>query len=411
MLGRPMHRTLLLFHGGTMYTLGFSSLATLIFTGLAGFVSTAVQATSPPVGPASPSDPWVGLTSALAWPIAAIAIALAFRNSLGDFLSGLAGRVTKLSAFKVELELATAPNAAAGPLLDDIRSATTLATIADSTRMMLEQAQSTMPADYALIDLGTGEEWLTSRLFVAAVMLERMRGAKVFVFLETTPAQTRRFVAICTLSEIRWSLARVYPWMEAAWIRAYTTVFPAYAPSSTPAGVTVPTGAAWLPDPLTIIPAPSPIQSSTGALEPWSARNVVGQFIQLLQIAPPATQVAPTTFPAPALATPTLPASVSAPVVVQSLSPGDTWVTFASGTQERAAWVSRQMLEAMLPEDAFERWTEEARDAPRARRTRSVLRRPGEFVALVRGDREYVRLLNRSVLLEELAAWFGEEPE
>jgi hypothetical protein len=106
------------------------------------------------------------------------------------------------------------------------------------------------------------------------------------------------------------------------------------------------------------------------------------------------------------------PASVSSPVVVvKSPSPGDTWVTFASGTQERAAWVTRQMLETMLPAEAFELWTDEARDALRAKRTRSVLRRPGPFVALVRGDREYVRLVNRAVLLEELAAWFGEEAE
>ncbi len=377
------------------------TLTSLILTGVVRLESAAVQVPNPAVAPTSPSVAWIGFSSALAWPIAAIAIALTFRKPLGYFLSGLAGRVTKLSAFRVELELATAPSAAAGPLLDDIRSATTLAAINDSTRMMLEQAQSTMPADYAVIDLGAGHEWLTTRLFIAAVMLERMRGAKVFVFLETTPALARRFVAICALSEIRWSLACMYPWMEAAWLRACTNVFPAFVPSSTPAGVTVPNGAAWLPDPLTINPDPSPIQSSTGALEPWTARNVVGQFIQLLQIAAPATQP-------PILA---VPASVSAPVVVTSPSPGDTWVTFASGTRERAAWVTRQMLERMLPAEAFELWTDEVRDAPRARRTRNVLRRPGLFVALVRGDREYVRLVNRSVLLEELATWFGEEPE
>jgi hypothetical protein len=334
---------------------------------------------------------------------------MAFRNSLGLFFSGLAGRVTKLSAFKVELELATAPSAATGPLLDDIRSATTSAPIADSTRLMLEQAQSTMPADYAVIDLGRGQEWLTSRLFIAAVMLERMRGVKVFVFLETAVAQTRRFVAICTLSEIRWSLACKYPWLETAWLRAYTTtIFPAV----TPPGVTVPNGAAWLPDPLKIGPTPSPIKSSTGALEPWMARNIVGQFIQLLQT-PAAVQSPSPALPGSVSAPPIpgLPASVSAPVVVQTSLPGDTWVTFASGTQERSAWVSRQMLEAMLPEEAFELWTDEARDAPRVRRTRSVLRRLGPFVALVRGDREYVRLVNRSVLLEELAKWFGEEPD
>jgi hypothetical protein len=385
-----------------------SSLASLILNGLAGIDGVSAQTTGSPVAPASSSEPWVGLTSALAWPIAAIAIALAFRDPLGRFLIGVAGRVTKLSAFKVELELTATPSAAASPLLDDIRSATTSASISDSSRMMLEQAQSTMPADYAVIDLGAGEEWLTSRLFIAAVMLERMRGVKVFVFLESTPTVAHRFVAICTLSEIRWSLACQYPWLEAAWLRAYTTVFPAYPP----AGVIVPIGAAWLPDALTINPAPSPIQSFTGALEPMSARNVVSQFIQLLQTSAPATPGPPPLLPAPA-ATKSIgtPASVLAPVIAPSTTPGDTWVIFASGVQERATWVSRQMLETMLPQEAFEVWADEARDAPRGRRTRGVLRRPGQFVALVRSDREYVRLINRAVLLEEMAAMYGEEPE
>lgn len=385
-----------------------SSLASLILNGLAGIDGVSAPASNSPVAPTPSSEPWVGLASALAWPIAAIAIALAFRNPLGSFLSGLAGRVTKLSAFKVELELTAAPAAATSPLLDDIRNATTSASISDSSRMMLEQAQSTMPADYAVIDLGAGEEWLTSRLFIAAVMLERMRGVKVFVFLESTPTVAHRFVAICTLSEIRWSLACQYPWLEAAWLRAYTTVFPAYPP----AGVVVPNGAAWLPDPLTINPTPSPIQSFTGALEPWSARNVVSQFIQLLQTSAPTAPASPPLLPAPVTAkTISSPASVTSPAVAQSTMTGDTWVIFASGTQERATWVSKQMLETMLPQEAFEVWAEEARDAPRARRTRGVLRRPGQFVALVRGDREYVRLVNRAVLLEEMAALYGEEPE
>ncbi len=384
---------------------GFSSLASLIFAGLSGLGSATAQTAA--AAPALPTDHWVGLASALAWPVAAIAIGLAFRRPLSSFLSGLASRVTKLSAFKVELELATAPSAATGPLLDDIRSATTAAAISDSSRAMLEQAQSTLPADYAVIDLGAGEEWLTSRLFIAAVMLERMRGVKVFVFLEATPAVAHRFVAICSVAELRWSLAGMFPWLEAAWLRAYTTVFPAYPPASTPAGTAVPDDAAWLPDPLAINPSPSPIQSATGALEPTSARNVVGQFIQLLQANPvAASPVAAAATPAPAGS-----AKTAVPAAVPSALPGDTWITFASGTLERAAWVTRSMLEAMLPQEAFELWTDEARDAPRARRTRSVMRRAGPFVALVRGDREYVRLVNRSVLLEELAAWFGEEPE
>jgi len=347
--------------------------------------------------PPSPSSPWVALVSALAWPVAAIVMAFAFRRSLGDFLSGIATRVTKLSAFKVEFELAAAPSAAVSPLLDDIRTATSSAAISDSTRMMLEQAQSTLPADFAVINLGSGQEWITSRLFIAAVMLERMRGVKVFVFLESTPGTTRRFVAVAPLSLVRWSLAQRFPWLEAAWVRAYLSVFPGSPQGAT----TLPENAAWLPDPRTLSMTPTPIESSSGALNSWQARQVLSQFITLLQR--PASEASNT--PTPALSHPAEKPPTSAQTQMQPS------VTLSSATQERASYVTRKLLEALLPPEAFDLWADAGRDAPRIRRTRSVLRRPASFIALVQGDREYVRLVNRTVLLEEMAASFAEEPE
>jgi hypothetical protein len=344
-----------------------------------------------------PSPVWASLVNALAWPVAAIVMALVFRRPLGDFLGGLATRVTKLSAFKVELELAAVPSAAVIPLLDDIRSATAPAEINDSSRATLEQTQSTLPADFAVIDLGCGSEWLTSRLFIAAVMLERMRGVQVFVFLESTPATTRRFVAVVPLAELRWSLAQQFPWLEAAWARAYLSIFP-----GTPQGtVALPNGAAWLPDPRALSMTPSPIESSSGALNSWQARQVVSEFITLVQ--EPAT-IAP---PGPALPT-SGPAAVAPSPAQTQMQPS---VTLSSGKQERATWITRELLGTLLPPETFDLWADAGRDAPRMRRTRSVLRRPAPFVALVQGDREYVRLVNRSVLLEEIAASLGEEPE
>lgn len=336
----------------------------------------------------SPPIPWVALVSALAWPVAAIIMAVAFRRPLGDFLRGLATRVTKLSVFKVELELAAAvPSAAVSPLLDDIRSATTPAAISDSSRTMLDQAQSTLPAHFAEIDLGSGEAWLTSRLFIAAVMLERMRGAKVFVFLESTPTRRRRFLAVAPLAQVRWSLAQQFPWLEAAWARAYLIVFPPNPPSA----IEAPKGAAWLPDPRTLSMTPSPIESSSGALSPWQARQVVSQFLTLLQESA-SSSTAATVAPAP-------------PQIRMQPS-----VMLGSAMLERASWITRELLETLLPGEAFDLWTDAGRDAPRMRRTRGVLRRP-TFVALVQADREYVRLVNRAVLLEEIAASLGEEPE
>jgi hypothetical protein len=125
------------------------------------------------------------------------------------------------------------------------------------------------------------------------------------------------------------------------------------------------------------------IQSDTGALEPRQARQCASGFIDLLQRQH-------------------LPAAGVSDV---------EWVTLRATTQERAAWVTRELLESILPQEAFNAWVYTLRDAPRAQRTRAVLRRAGAFVALVEANREFARLANRQALLEEIATSLGEEPE
>jgi len=282
--------------------------------------------------------------------------------------------------FKVELELIPATAATTTPLLDDIRTATNSAMISDSSRAMLEQVQSGTPADFALVALGDGNEWLTSRLYIASVMMDRMRGVKVFVFVERTTNTECRLVAVASVRQLRWALARRYPWLEAAWVRVQLSAFPQGYPLNPPA---LPAGAQWLPDPRTLSMPQSVIQSNTGAVDPWQARQFVSAFIDSLQRQHP---------PAPE-------------------SSDAQWVTLRDTTQERAAWVTRELLASLLPQEAFSAWVDALRDAPRAHRTRAVLRRAATFVALVEGDREFMRLANRQALLEEIAASLGEEPE
>jgi hypothetical protein len=82
-----------------------------------------------------------------------------------------------------------------------------------------------------------------------------------------------------------------------------------------------------------------------------------------------------------------------------------------TAVEERAEWVTRQLLGELLPADTFRAWTDELRDGSRARLTRAVLRRTGSFVALTEGDREFVRLVRRGALREDLAAAAATEPE
>jgi hypothetical protein len=325
----------------------------------------------------APSTPLVELVRSLAWPVSALVMAFAFRRPIAAFVTALGTRVTKLSVFKVELELVPATSATSTPLLDDIRTATTSAPISDSSRMMLEQVQSGTLADYATIDIGTGDEWLTSRLFIAATMLERMRGLQVMVFLESTTTTHERFVAVAPVQVVRWSLAQRYAYLEAAWARAYLELFP-QAPV---AGAALPQGAMWPPDPRTTMTAQPIVTSNTGALDAWAARQLVGRFINSLQ--------RPATLP------PT----------------SDGWVLLHKTVEERAEWVTTPLLRDLLPRETFAAWSDAFQDAPRAKRTRAVLRRSTPFVALTRGDREFVRLVNRKAFVEEIVAPLADEPE
>jgi hypothetical protein len=151
-------------------------------------------------------DPWTELAKALPWPIAAIAIAALLYKPLTGFIAAIGGRITKLSLFKVEFELKAA-EAATSLLLDDLRTATTGAEISDSSRTMLEQVQSNATAQYATITLGDGDKWWTSRLFIAAAMMQRMRGVEVFVFVEKTATSEQRLVAVAPVAHLRWALA------------------------------------------------------------------------------------------------------------------------------------------------------------------------------------------------------------
>lgn len=98
----------------------------------------------------------VKLAQAPAWPLVALQIAAAFRKPIAEFVGAIGGRINKLSVFSVQIELTAARPSSTTPLLDDIRAATCSAEVSDSARSMLEQAQSTAPADFSLVSLGVG---------------------------------------------------------------------------------------------------------------------------------------------------------------------------------------------------------------------------------------------------------------
>jgi len=163
---------------------------------------------------------WVDLITHLAWPAVVIAVAISFRDPILRLLDNLAQRPFKLSAFKVQIELgqlskAEMPQTKVEALAGQFISASLPLEIASSIR-------KATGADYLVIDIGSEDEkrWLTSRLYILAATLERIRGLRCLVFVSGS-ARNAKFVGSATPRDVRWSLGIWSPWFEKAFATAY----------------------------------------------------------------------------------------------------------------------------------------------------------------------------------------------
>ncbi|MBN3760752.1 hypothetical protein [Burkholderia sp. Ac-20365] len=341
----------------------------IAFSRAASSAPAFASASSATEASGAPSMIVADLARALAWPLTALAIAVIFRTPLSQFVSAIGGRVNKLSAFKIEVELASASAPTYAPLLDYIRTGTSIAPLADSSSTLIDQLKSTEPADFAVIYIGDGKQWITSRLFLASVMMERMRSVKVFVFVERAAQTDRHFVAVISVRELRWLLAMRYPWLQVALVKAEADTLQYDDPATSDV---------------------KRITTNTGAIETYSAQQLADNFMKAIQrpIQDDAEQG----------------------IVGAAAVPPRGWTKLET-YEERARWVTRAFLTSFLPSDAFEAAAKIPSEYSRARRARALLRCRAPFVALIDDDRRFVRLVNRLAYLEEVAAALGEEPD
>lgn len=323
----------------------------------------SAHAQAAPTAPSSlvtSADPLVELVKAVAWPAATLILAALFFKPVSAFLGGIANRITKLSVFKVEFEVSPGATAKSVPLFDVIRDATTAAQISDSTQGLMAQLGSATPADFATVYLGQGGEWITSRLFIAATMIKRMRGVRAIVFLEASPGEPRRFVAVMQIDELLLLMGQRYPWFEAAWGRALSQL--------EPRAMTV---NLWE-------------RETSGAFTPNGAQMVVRAFIDLLQKTNEPTE----------------------PNEKHS-----EWMPLEPPTYERASRVTTELLRELLPVEAFRASMDVQLDASGEARGRALLRRRGDFIAVLGRNDEFLSLTDRRAFLEEVASVASEAPK
>jgi hypothetical protein len=292
----------------------------------------------------------VDLANAIAWPVAVVVSVLLLREPLARVL----GRTTKITAFQVSLELAAVPEfqtpkGTGGPFA--LRQPAAGREFPSGAPALFNEIANPSTAEYVVIDLGDGDHWLTSRVFIFSVLLERMRGLQCVVFLETAPRGRRQFLGLATPEHIRWSFASHYPWLEAAFAQAYANSVSPGPPSEV---------------------ATTPVVSPpNGALPADQANLVVAQYLSSTQ-------------------------SYAEPVSPE-------WIKLSEQTWEHAKWLNGPRLERLLDVLLERSWIEQQPGRSADDEVAAVIAQDGRFVALCEPGGRFRGLIDRDALVQEAA--------
>jgi hypothetical protein len=286
------------------------------------------------------------LVRALAWPIVTLAALAAFHEPLVEFVKDLGKRATKISAFHVEIEFPALAEAHVSSFTAKIQEMNQSAMFTSSSNDLENQLRSLGPMDYAVIDLGDGKRWLTSRLFLFAILLERMRGLRCLVFVATVGGDPRRFIGLASPARLRWALARNCPWLEQAFASAYQGVL---------------TG---------IVPNQQLILSASGALDPSIASSIIAGFL--------------------------------GPIQTPFAQPG--WIPLSGNAYwEHADWIDTANVDSFLGNVLQRSMLTGSADRSKEEIVNTILRSKGDFVASLEPSGRFMELIDRRAILEQLA--------
>ncbi len=157
------------------------------------------------------------LVNILVWPVVVLAALLAFRKPLGTFLSGLSGRLTKLSVFDVSIEMAELPQPLlpwANPNFPQSSEMTGGEVGSTTLSTLFERLDEDKSWDYLIVDVKDGKFWFVSRLFVFTVFLQAMRDLKCVMFVQSSAEVHRRVLGLASPDVLRAELAQDFPWLE-----------------------------------------------------------------------------------------------------------------------------------------------------------------------------------------------------
>jgi hypothetical protein len=326
------------------------------------------------------------LVSALAWPAVIAFVVWRLREPLSGFLRDVPRRVRSISAAGISVELAETESQALLSLHDvriDLRHAGTSADVNDSTlRSFYAQIEDPSRIQHAVVDLGHGSEWLSSRLYVLSVILRRMRGLQAFVFVESFENSRRHLVGVCDSEELRWRFASRWPRYESGLAAAELHVWG--HPYDDVAGLVIP---------YKQLPGNQPME--------------IPAFREWAEIVDPEGRLVTRDWPSPEPAAQLLRSFLDAmqrPAVPAPPSP--VWETLPSDAQiaEYSEWLTGAIIEDVLRDsldkrsirlEAWRGWTDEIR-------ARAVLEHENRWMAVTRDEGIFDHLIDRAQILEQI---------
>jgi len=229
------------------------------------------------------------LVRALIWPLIAIIGFIVFRRPLGDLVRILGQKVRKFSVGGLSLELAEISEMKAPQALEtEIRQldAGLLPQSGPSAISgLLMQLQHGERQDYIVIDLGSesSPRWLTSRLYLLALLITSIDRPLCLVFVETAGGLCNRFSGLASPDQVRKALGRSYSWLESAGTAAFAIL-----------GGLPSTATGLLLNP----PITFQFDPATGLLNDYQVNQFMQQFLTWIRVQPPL----PGTLPGPVIA-------------------------------------------------------------------------------------------------------------
>ncbi len=291
---------------------------------------------------------FIPLINVLVWPLVVAGFLFFFRKPLATLITGLGGRLTKLSAFQFSLELATLPGSPLpwfDPNIPENSEMTGGDVSSTALTILFQRIGVITPWDYLIVDIKDGHFWLISRVFIFTVFLQAMRGVKCVVFVESKGDFRRRLIGLASPDAVLLAMCEAYPWLEQALSKAMN-----------------------MPNTFFL----------RSVLSPDTASQIIRRFIE-----------------DPEMRKDVLP------------SPPDKWTQL--GTQpiwEHTEWLNAETFSKYLSKALFE-WDsshyKDTLDIQTDKRMRELLFRKAPFIALVNSKEEFQRLLDRQKLLEQLA--------